>query len=152
MKKIILLLAIAFTTTTFSQEITLQKGRYYVNDKQISTRDTKSMLASNPEALKLFKKGKNRESFGGLLIGLGGAMIAVDGIKGLVSDLSFPGPATYIGAGALVLSIPILIGKNKKMTEGIEMYNKGLKNTGFNNDLELHVISNQNGYGLQLRF
>jgi len=153
MKKLILIFAVLFSITAFSQEIKIERGKYYVDGKQISSRDTKKMLEVNPKALALFKSGKSKEANGGLLIGLGSALIIVDAVKGMVSDLKFPSAATYIGIGSLAISIPIMIGKNKKMRDGIDLYNNGLKNTGTNDsNLELHVISNQNGYGVQLRF
>jgi hypothetical protein len=152
MKKLITLFAILISTFIYSQEITMQGHKYFVNGQQISSREVKEKLASNPEALKLFKCGKNQASTGGLFIGLGVAFTVADLVKGLVSDEKYPGAATYIGVSSLVVSVPILIGKNKKMRQGIELYNNGLKNTGDNEDIELNIISNQNGYGLQFRF
>lgn len=151
-KNLLLLIVILFSTLSFSQEIKLERGKYFVNGNQISTRETKQMLASNPEALKLFKSGLSKESTGGFLIGFGGALVITDIVVGMVSDVNYPTIATYIGAGALLVSIPIISGKNKKMRQGIEIYNNGLKNTGFNENFELTVISNQNGYGVQIRF
>jgi hypothetical protein len=152
MKKILLLVALLLSILSFSQEIKIERGKYFVNGTQISTRDTKQMLSNNPEALKMFKSGLTKESVGGFLIGFGGALVITDLVVGLVSDVSYPSFGTYIGAGALLVSIPIIIGKNKKMRQGIEMYKIGQKNTGFNENLELTVISNQNGYGVQIRF
>lgn len=152
MKKLILIIAVLFSITSFSQEIKMERGKFFVDGQQISTRDTKKMLEANPQALALFKKGKSKESTGGLLIGVGVALTVVDLVKGLVSDLKYPSAATYIGIGALAVSIPVMIGKNKKMHDGIDMYNAGLKSTGNNSDLELNLISNQNGYGVQIRF
>lgn len=152
MKKLVLLLALFVSTLVNSQEITMQGHKYFVDGQQISTREVKEKLASNPEALQLFKKGKSKASTGGLFVGLGIAFMSADGIKALVSEEDYPGPATYIGAGFLAVSVPILIGKNKKMKEGIDRYNNGLKSSGDFDDLELHVVSNQNGYGIQLRF
>lgn len=152
MKKGIVLLVILFSSFAFSQEITMQGNKYFVNGEQISSRDVKAKIASNEEALKLFKSGKNKASLGGLFLGLGVAFCTADLVKGLVSDEDYPGAPTYIGAGLLVVSVPILIGKNKKMRQGIETYNAGLKNSGDADDLELNLITNQNGYGIQLRF
>lgn len=152
MKKILVLLVVLFSSMAFSQEIMMERGKYFVNGQQISTREVKEKLASNQQALETFKKGKSKESTGGLLLGLGTAFTVADLVKGLVSDEKYPGPVTYIGAGFLAVSIPVLIGKNKKMKEGIEMYNNGLKTSGDADDLELNIISNQNGYGIQLRF
>jgi len=152
MKKLLILLALSISSFVFSQEITTQGHKYFVDGQQISTREVKEKMASNPEALQLFKNGKNKSSTGGLFIGLGVAFMTGDLVKGLVSNEKYPGPATYIGAGFLLVSVPILIGKNKKMRDGIDRYNSGLKSSGDIEDYELHVISDQNGYGIKLRF
>ncbi len=154
MKNLILVFTFLIAVTSFSQEITRDRGRFYVNGKQISTRETRQFLAANPEALALFKKGKAKESTGGLLLGGGGVLIIGDLVKGLFSDAKYPTAMTYIGAAAVIISITVLIGKNKKIDEGIEMYNKGLKKTlGYKeNNYELHIIANQNGAGMQLKF
>lgn len=152
MKKLIVLLAILLSSFAFSQEITMQGHKYFMNGQQLSSREVKEKLASNAQALELFKSGKNKASLGGLFLGLGVAFCTADLVKGLVSDEDYPGPATYIGGGLLVVSVPILIGKNKKMRQGIETYNAGLKNSGDADNLELNLITNQNGYGIQLRF
>ena len=152
MKKLIVLLTLFACSFINAQEITMQGKRYFVNGTQLSSREVKEKLASNAEALRLFKKGKSKAATGGLFIGLGVAFCTADLVKGLVSDEKYPGPATYIGAGFLTISVPILIGKNRRMREGIEMYNNGLKNSGDAEDVEFNVISNQNGYGIQLRF
>lgn len=154
MKHLIFIITILFSLTAFSQEIVRERGRFYVNGSQISTRETKQLLVKNPEALALFKKGKAKESTGGLLIAVGGALIIGDLVKGLVSDVKYPTAMTYVGGAALVISIPVLIGKNKKVDEGIDAYNKGLKKTlGYKeNDYQLNVVANANGAGLQLKF
>ena len=153
MRKLLLLLTVLLTTASFSQEITLIKGKYFVNGKQISTRETRQLLASNLEALSLFKSAKSRESTGGLLIGVGGAAVTVDLVIGLVSDVKYPSVATYSGVVAILAAIPLLSGNNKRIKDGIDLYNKDAKKLGLNNsNLELHIIANQNGYGVQLQF
>ncbi|MES2748022.1 MAG: hypothetical protein V4648_06570 [Bacteroidota bacterium] len=161
MKKIVLLLILLVSVASFSQspsliqqtnEIERQRGRFFVNGKQISTREVKQLLQSNAQAYSLFKKSKRKESIGGLLLGLGGVIVTVDLAIGLFSDVEYPSFATYVGAGAILTSIPILSGKNKRMDEGLDIYNKGLKNVGQETDVELNVIANQYGYGLQFRF
>jgi len=154
MRKLILVLTILLSIPSFSQEINLIKGKYYVNGKQISTRETKQLLASNLEALSLFKAAKSKESTGGLLIALGGAAVTADLVMGLVSDVKYPSVATYAGAVSILTAIPVLLGKNKKIKESIDLYNKNaVKKLGLNDsDLELHIIANQNGYGIQIQF
>jgi len=153
MQKLLLTLVLLVTMVSFSQEITMQKGRYYANGSRISTRETKKILLSNYKAYRTFEKGINKESTGGLFIGLGGVLVITDLVVGLVSDVHYPSVATYLGAGALIASIPILSGKNKKMKEGIDMYNNGLKNVGAtDSNFEVNFIANQRGYGVQIHF
>lgn len=153
MKKIILILTLLFSIITFSQEIVKQRGRFYVNEKQISSREARQLISKNTEALALFKSSKTKESIGGFLIGFGTATVIIDLAIGLASDVKYPSGFTYVGLSSLLASIPILSGKNKKMDKAIELYNNGLKSTGYtNSDLEFNIIANQRGYGLQLRF
>lgn len=162
MKKSIAVLLFLFSLASFSQgptlgetskEINREKGRFYMNGKQLSTRETRELLASNSAALASFKKGKSKESIGGFLIGFGGALLVADVVVGLVSDVQYPTAATYVGAAAILTSIPVLSGKNKKIDRGIELYNADQKKIGHHDfDVELNVIANQNGYGLQLQF
>lgn len=153
MKYIITNLMLLFALTSFSQEIKLEKGKFYKDGLQISTFETKKLLVTNYKALSRFQKGKNKESIGFMLTGIGAALITVDLVKGLVSDVKYPTALTYVGVGFVALSIPILSGRNKKIREGINFYNEGLKTTGeLNSNLQVSVISNQNGYGFRINF
>jgi hypothetical protein len=153
MKKLIIIFILFLTTFSYSQEISIQNHKYYINGQQISTRDVREKLGFNPEASKLFKQGISKSSTGGLFLGLGIAICTGDLVKGLVSDEKYPGVATWVGIGSMALSVPILIGTGAKKRKAIEIYNNGLKNTGENEtDYQLNIISNQNGYGIQLRF
>ncbi len=153
MKKIFTLICLLLSIVAFSQEIEKVKGRFFLEGKQISSRETRELLASNAVASALFKSSKNKEAIGGFLIGFGGALVVVDIVVGLVSDVQYPSGATYIGIASLATSIPILSGKTKKMQKAIDTYNNGLKTSGFNeNNIELNVVANQYGYGLQFRF
>ena len=154
MRKLILAFIILLSLPSFSQEINLIKGKYYVNGKQISSRETRQLLASNLEALSLFKSAKSQESTGGLLIAIGGAAVTVDLVIGLVSDVKYPSVATYAGVGLILASIPVLSGKHKKIKDAIDLYNKdAVKKLGMNDsDFELNIIANQHGYGIQIQF
>lgn len=135
-----------------AQQLTREGGRFFRDGQQISTRETKQLLVSNPDAYSLFKKAKNKESIGGFLIGLGGALVVADVVVGLVSDVQYPTAATYIGGAALITAIPVLSGKNKKTDQALDLYNSGPKKLGARSQIELNAVANQRGYGLQLRF
>lgn len=152
MKKLFTLLTLLFAMIASAQQITMERGKFYVKGEQISSRDTKKLLEANPEALKMFKAGKNKEAIGGALIGVGSALIVGDIVKGLVSDVSYPSGFTYVGVASIAASIPVLSGKKKKIREALEMYNKGLQPTAANFNYDLNIIANANGYGIKISF
>lgn len=153
MKKLILLFTLLLCVKAFSQEITTEKDRFFVGGKKISNSEVKTLLASNTEALALYKTSRTKSSVGGFLLGFGGGLIIADLLTGATADVTYPTALTYVGLASLVTSIPVLSGRNKKMKESLDLYNESLKKTSTNtSDFELNIVSNQNGYGLQFRF
>lgn len=152
MKNLFTIICLFILTVVSAQQITMERGKFYHKGEQISSRDTKKLLEANPEALKMFKAGKNKESIGGALIGVGAALLVGDAVKGLVSDVVYPSGFTYVGAAAIAVSIPVLVGRKKKIREAIELYNKGLQPTADSSDFDLNIIANTNGYGVKISF
>lgn len=151
MKNSILFLALLFVTFSFSQEITKTKSKYYVNGNQIATYEAKNLIKNNPEAYKYFKQGKNKEAIGGLFMGFGIGFGIANAVNAASSNIDYPSGATYVALGAIAVSIPILIGRTKKIEKAVEIYNQGLKNTG-EIDFEYNFVANQNGVGFQITF
>jgi hypothetical protein len=153
MKKLITLSAVLLSTIAFSQEITIEKNRFLAEGKQISPSEVKTLLASNTEALALFKSSRTKGSVGGFLLGFGGGLVVADLIGGALADVKYPTALTYVGLASLVTSIPVLSGRTKKLNDALALYNEGLKKSATNDsDFELNIIANQNGYGLQFQF
>ena len=153
MKKIVQLVVLLVCLQSFSQEIILEKGKYFVGGKQISTRETKQLLLTDYKATWLFQKAKSKESIGGLLLGLGVALTVSDIAVGISSDVKYPSVLTYAGAAVAAISIPILSGRSKKIKEAIDSYNQSLKEIGSNNyDFKYQIVADQNGIGIQLKF
>lgn len=155
MKKFMLLLCVMFAVNLSAQQITMEKGKFYQNGKQISTYETKTLIASNYEASVLFKKAKSKEGLGGFLLGFGIGLTVGDVVVGLVSDSEYPSAMTYIGAASIVTSIPVLSGRTKKLKKAIEVYNNGLQpKVGYQNtnNFNMNIIANANGYGLRITF
>lgn len=166
MKSLFLLIVLSIGTISFAQRnlesdvippnepIEIQNGKIYVGGEQYSHYDIKNHLQNNNyEAYNYYQKYKTKSSVGGLLLGLGGALIVGDVVKGLVSDVDYPSGFTYVGAGLAATSIPILSGKKKLLKKSIDTYNEGLsqeKTLGLNFDIEM--VSNQNGIGLNIKF
>lgn len=151
MKKFVFLFFLLASAANYSQEITIQDNNFYQNGQVIRNSQMKTVLASNIPALNLYKSARSRQSISGFLLGFGIGLGVSDVVVGLVSDVKYPSAATYIGAGCIVGSIPLLSGNKKRINQAIETYNKGLKSTG-ETPTEINIIANTNGYGIQLRF
>lgn len=153
MKKTITLFTVLLSTIAFSQEITTKKGRFFVEGKQLSNKEVKTLLASNTEALSLYKSSRTKGAVGGFLLGFGGGLILGDLVGGATADVKYPTGATYLGLASLITSIPVLSGRTKKLNNALALYNNGLKKSATNDsNFELNIIANQSGYGLQFQF
>ena len=153
MKKLITLFTILLSTVAFSQEITTKKGRFFVEGKQLSNKEVKTLLAANTEALNLYKSSRTKSSVGGFLLGFGGGLVLADLVSGAMADINYPTGLTYVGLASLITSIPVLSGRTKKLNDALALYNDGLKKSATNNsNFELNIIANQSGYGLQFQF
>lgn len=164
MKKLFVIGLFLISITTFAQrrgeikeipagqEIELRDKKFYINNEQIPSYEIKKYLKNNDfKAYALFSKSKNKSVLGGFFLGLGSALIIGDAVKGAVSDSDYPSAMTYIGGGLVGTSIFVLKGKNKMMTDAIDMYNNGLKTTSQTNTT-LDFVASNNGLGLRLTF
>ena len=152
MKKLLLIFVLLVSCSNYAQKLSYEDGKFYKTGVPISKKEVKKLLESNTQALELYKTSKDKSAFGGFLLGFGGGLIAADLATALFSDIKYPTAATYIGIGSVVISIPILIGRNKKMNKAIELYNSNIGSTGFNDNFQLDFVTNKNGVGLKFEF
>ena len=152
MKKIITLTLLFFTFISFSQQINIDKGKFYMRGNQVYNRELKQLLSSNVKAVTLYNQAKSKEAWGGFLLGVGIGLTTADLAIGLFSDKKYPTEMTYIGLGSIAVSVPILSGRKKKIEEAIKIYNSEHSDFGLTNNFELNAISNQNGLGIQISF
>ncbi len=154
MKNIILTLVLFGFSMSFAQKLEYNNSKIYQDGKQLSSFETKQVMASNLKAQYLFKKAKSKESIGGLLLGLGIGGVTADLVMGLTSDVKYPTAITYAGVGLMAVSIPILSGRKKMVQESIEIYNQGLKEEKktLGDNFELNIVNNSNGVGLRFNF
>ncbi len=155
MKKIITLTLLFFSLLSYCQQMNLDKGKFYFNGKPIDNREAKNLFATNVKAATLFKQAKSKEALGSFLLGFGLVATTIDLSIGLFSDEVYPSHWTYIGIGSIAVSIPILSGRKKRYVEAVKIYNSEhteLKLGASNYNSELNAISNQNGFGFQLKF
>jgi len=155
MKKIITIATLFLTLLSYSQQMSLEKGKFYLGGNRIDSREARNLFATNVKAAALYKQAQSKEALGGFLLGLGIGLTVGDLAIGLFSDKEYPSALTYAGLGSIAISVPILSGRKKRYKEAIEIYNsehKELKLGASNNTFELNAVSNQNGFGLQLKF
>ncbi len=155
MKKYITLALLFVSILSYSQQMSLEKGKFYLGGNRIDSRETKNLLATNVKAAALYNQAKSKEALGGFLLGFGIGLTVGDLAIGLFSDKEYPSVMTYAGLSSIAISIPVLSGRKKRYEEAVQIYNsehKELKLGTTNNTIKLNAIANQNGFGLQLKF
>ena len=154
MKKLFLILAIFGFSISFAQKLEFTDGKIFQDGEQLSSFETKKVMASDLKALHIFKKAKTKESLGGFILGLGIGGTVADLAMGLTSDVKYPTGITYAGVGLMAISIPILSGRKKMVQESVDIYNQGLKDEKktLGDNFELNIVNNSNGFGIQINF
>ena len=158
MKKTILTLIIALTTTTFcsAQKIEIKKVfggyQYTQNGKTMTMVNLVNEMGSNPEALQFIKKAKSDNVLASILGGAGGALIGFPlgtAMAGGEANWSLAG----IGAGLVAIGIPISSGVNKNAKKAVELYNSSLNPTSNYEFMpEFRFLASLNGIGLSMSF
>ena len=155
MKKKLTFGLLLMSVFSYSQTVTLEGSRFYLDGKRLETREARQLFNTNYESASLYKQAKSKEAVGGFLLGFGIGLTVGDLAVGLFSDAKYPGTMTYVGVGSLVASIPVLSGRKKLYEKAADIYNKEHKNGklgAVQPSLELNLISNRAGMGLQLKF
>ena len=154
MKQLFSILLMLGFSLSFAQKLEYTDGKIFQDGVQLSSFETKKVMASDLKALHIFKKAKSKEALGGFLLGIGIGGTVADLVMGLTSDVKYPTAITYAGVGLMAVSIPILSGRKKMVQESVEIYNQGLKeqNKTLGDNFELNIVNNANGVGLQINF
>ena len=174
MKKILLIFVMLFSMVTYSQEIYTFKsgGRVFDSQNQkISPDDFRNLLVTNQPALELYETGRNKKTIGNVML-YGGISTL---IGKFIYDISYvtpykitqsngPYPVTtvtseessrvlyYVGAGLVLVAIPIKIGFSKKIKRAIEMLNEDNSKPKKTSIETASFIINSNGIGLSITF
>ncbi len=126
--------------------------KYSQNGKRMTMNQLVKTMEYNPEALSLIKKARSNNIIATILGGVGGFLVGLPigtAISGKKANWTLAG----IGAGIIVVSIPISSSANKKTKKAVELYNASLNSSSFY-DLkpEFKIIGNVNGIGLSINF
>jgi hypothetical protein len=146
--------AVILSITSYSQQLSTKKGNVYdSNNKLLSKDEVRKLLASKPKLLDSYNTGITKASTGGVLSGLGAGFIIGDLLGSLLADRVYPTAFTYVGAGFLVVGIPVSIGYKKKISKAIDGYNESLLNNKTTYRVEkLTLIASNNSVGMRFSF
>lgn len=161
MKRILLVMALLTTCLAFSfgqsaaDSITVKQefgGSQICQDgKRLNMSQLGEELQFNEQAYKEFKGAKANYVVASIIGGAGGFMIGWTigtAISGGEPNWALAG----IGAGLIVVSIPISQKVNKQVVKAVDIYNSGLETSSCWEKTELRLAMTGNGVGLILRF
>ena len=156
MKKSILILMLALTSMSFSQKIekhkTLFKYEFIQNGYSLCFGEVVNALNNNAEAYQLAKSAKSNYVLSQIISGAGGFLIGWPlgtALAGGKPNWTLAG----IGAGLVVVSIPIEISSDKKINKALEIYNAEFSETSMRNfKPSYRFIANNNGIGIAMNF
>lgn len=174
MKKTLSLLIFIFSFSVFSQNLYTFKrgGKIIQNEVKVNPNEIRNLLSSNDEALKLYEEGRSKKTIGNIFLIAGFGTILGKfiyevtepmktrvvgynyfGSPIIVDESSNSNTLFYVGAGLVILAIPIKLGFSNKIRKTVDLMNNDLKNSqsGFNIE-STSIISNSNGVGISITF
>lgn len=152
MKLILLLMLFVGMQGAFAQELMYKSGGrvYTASGEKQAAGTVKEMLAPHPDALALYKTGRQKKTWAGVLIGVGVGFAA--GYTGTmyISDE----PITMlplIGVGVAITGISVRVGYSKKIKSALAIYNeKTVYDRGSSGSTELSLCASGSGVGIKL--
>ena len=159
MKLILPIIMICISTNLFSQtsadSISMKKGFggyfFYQGDKKLKLNQLAYKMKSNDQAFKQIQSAQGTYGLAAVIGGVGGFMVGWPigtAIGGGDPNWTLAG----IGAGLIIVSIPITHSFNKKAKQAIDTYNSGLHTSSFWEESELKFSVAGNAVGLRLSF
>ncbi len=127
--------------------------KIFQNGERVSNYDVKNHLKNNhPNAYLSYKKYQTKSAVGGLLFAGGTVLVIGDLVKHASADEKYPGGFTYVGIGMMAISIPIISGRKKYLEQSIEMVNTENQIKSKATSLEIQLVHNFRGTGIQIQF
>ncbi len=163
MKRIVIimsLLSVCFTFTfTFGQTVTdtisMKKVfggyQFYQGEKRLNMNQLVTTMKPNEQAYKQIKSAQSSYTIAMIFGYAGGFMVGWPigtAIGGGKPNWAMAG----IGAGLIVVAIPISHSYNKKAKQAVDTYNNGFQPSSFWDKSEIKLSMTANGIGLSLRF
>lgn len=152
----LLTVSLAFTfgqtvTDSISMKKVLGGYLFYQGEKRLNMNQLVNAVKPNEQAYKQIKSAQSTYTLATIIGFAGGFMVGWPigtSIGGGEPNWTMAG----IGAGLMVVSIPISQNFNKQAKQAVDTYNGGLQTSSFWNKSELRFSMTGNGIGLTLRF
>lgn len=102
---------------------------YNAENKKLAPDEVRGMLKIDKNLLGSYNSGRNKKTIGNILLIGGLGFMAADLLNGAMNTTAtdthpYPSALTFIGAAAIVASIPIKIGYSKKIKQTVDDVNK----------------------------
>ena len=160
MKKNLILTTLLTVCFTFSygqhtDSISLIKvfGGYqiYQGPHKLTMNQLANTLKPNDEAYQIISKAKSNNTLA-MIFGLPGSFLVGYTLGGLLVGGEPNWVLAGIGAGMLVISIPLISESNSKLRQAVSIYNDDRRASAFRNKKELMLGMNEHGIGLRFKF
>ena len=151
-----LICAIVAMSICNAQKIEMKKvynGYQYTQEgTKMTMKKLVKTMKSEPSALKFIKKARTNKIISSILTEVGGVLIGFPigmAITGRKADWTLAG----IGAGFVVIGIPISISVNRNAKKAIKLYNTSQNTSSyFEFETEYKIVANRNGIGVAMNF
>lgn len=161
MKKIAIILTLLVVCMSFtfgqttSDSISMKKVfggyQFYKGEQRLNMKQLVNTMKPNDQAYQQIKSAQSTYTLATIIGGVGGLMVGWPigtALGGGKPNWTMAG----IGAGLIVVSIPITQSFNKKAKQAVETYNGGLQTRSFWDKNELKFSLTGNGIGVSLNF
>lgn len=156
MRKIILtLIIVVVSTASYSQKINMEKTfggyKFTQNGKNLGLSELVNTMKNDEQSYSLAKSAKSNYVLSQIIGGAGGFMVGWPlgtAIAGGEPNWTIAG----IGAGLIIVSIPITSSANKKMKKAVNRYNSSITSTSYTFRPSYCIVSNGKGIGLSITF
>ena len=161
MRRIAILLTLLVVSMSFafgqtaSDSISMKKVfggyQFYQGEQMLNMNQLVNLMKPNDLAYRQIKSAQASFTLAAIMSGVGGFMVGWPigtALGGGEPNWTLAG----VGAGLILVSIPISQSFNKKAKQAVELYNAGLQTSSFWDKKELNLSLTGNGIGLTLKF
>ncbi|MFA7326921.1 MAG: hypothetical protein WC121_09670 [Candidatus Kapaibacterium sp.] len=124
---------------------------YTYEGKPINIRQIMSLMEKNSEEYELVSSAKSTAAFTNVMGFIGGALIGWP-IGTYLGGGEPNWTLAAVGGAIVVINIPLAIGAQNKLTEGVRLHNEKQALTDNSRTYQLQFFATNNGIGLSLQF